>query len=179
MTAPAFAPGLEELLHPIAELKHYRRNPRSGDVDAIMASLRAHGQFRPLVVQRSTGEVLAGNHTLRAMRELGYEQAAVTWVDVDDDGAARIALVDNRANELASYDLQLLADAMQDLPDLAGTGWVDEDLERILADLQVPDGFTPGDGGGDGEHPDDGTPGPSTATCPGCSHTFRRPEPDA
>lgn len=41
-------------------------------------------------------EVLAGNHTLQAARELGMAEVTVTQLDVDEEQARRIMLVDNR-----------------------------------------------------------------------------------
>lgn len=124
---------------PVSELEPYARNARRGDVPAIVASLEAHGQYRPIVARKDTGEVLAGNHTLAAARELGWTHVAATWVDVDDDQAARIVAVDNRTNDLARYDDQALASLLEDLADgdrgLEGTGFGSEDLEQLLSKL--------------------------------------------
>jgi DNA modification methylase len=123
---------LSELTVPVTDLRPYGRNPRRGDVAAIRRSLEAHGQYRPLVVNRRTGEVLAGNHTLAAALELGWSDVAVTYVDVDDDQAARIVLVDNRTNDLATYDDQTLAELLTTLPNLEATGYGMADLDRLL-----------------------------------------------
>lgn len=129
---------LEKLQVPIEGLKPYHRNPRQGDVGAIMQSLEHHGQYRPIVVNARTQEVLAGNHTLAAARELGWTQIAATFVDVDDDQAARIVLVDNRANDLATYDAETLTDLLKELATetehrLEGTGFDGDDLDEMLA----------------------------------------------
>lgn len=116
-------------------LSQHPANPRRGNVGLIAESLRANEQFAPLVVQRATGHVLAGNHTLRAARELGWREIDVVYVDVDDDRAKRILLAANRSADVAGYDDQALADLLRDLPDLDGTGYGTEDLDRILADL--------------------------------------------
>jgi DNA modification methylase len=126
---------LEQLRVPVSSLKPYGRNPRKGDVKAIAESLQRHGQYRPIVVNARTQEVLAGNHTLRAARELGWEEIAATFVDVDDDTAARIVLVDNRSNDVAGYDDALLAQLLGDLPDLDGTGYQPEDLDALLSSV--------------------------------------------
>ena len=89
---------------PVDSVTLHPRNPRRGDVDAIADSIRAHGQYAPLVVQRSTGFVLAGNHRLLALRRLGRDHVDVVFIDVDDDEALRILLVDNRASDEATYD---------------------------------------------------------------------------
>lgn len=117
------------------------RNVRQGDVGAIVQSLKAHGQYRPIVVQRSTGYILAGNHTWRAAKQLKITHIHVVYVDVDNDEAIRILLVDNRTNDLASYDDHELAHLLEALtltPDkLDGTGYTPDDLDSLLALLNT------------------------------------------
>lgn len=122
---------------PVADLRTYTGNPRSGHVEAIAASLRTNGQYRPLVVNKGThtgkpNEVLAGNHTLMAARDLGWPTVAVTFLDVDEDQARRILLADNRTSQLGTFDNAALAELLQDAPDLEGTGYSQEDLGRLL-----------------------------------------------
>lgn len=124
---------------PLDDLTPYPGNPRIGNRGLIAASLTEHGQYRPLVVQASTGHILAGNNTYHAARDLGWDQIAVHRIDVDDERARRIVAVDNRANDLATYDDRLLAEFLSDLPDLDGTGYDPGDLEAIVASLQTPD----------------------------------------
>lgn len=119
----------------IDSLDPYPGNPRRGDLAAIKESITKNGQYRPIVANRRNNQVLAGNHTLRAARELGWEEIAVSWVEVDDEQAARIVLVDNRANDLAGYDEESLAALLQELPELEGTGYDRDDLDSLLADL--------------------------------------------
>src|SRR5436190_3160029 len=126
---------VDDLLVPIGDLRPYGRNPRRGALSAIKESLDRNGQYRPVVANRRTGEVLAGNHTLLAARELGWERLAVTYVDVDDEQAKRILLVDNRTNDLAGYDSQLLADLLEELPQLEGSGYDQAALDELLDEL--------------------------------------------
>ena len=81
------------------DLTPWPRNPRRGNVELIAESLKAHGQYRPIVVRKATKEVLAGNHTLAAAKRLGWEKIGATFVDVDAETAERIVLIDNRANK--------------------------------------------------------------------------------
>lgn len=111
-------------------------NPRVGDVDAIVESLKAHGQYRPIVVSGRTNRVLAGNHTLKAVRRLGWDEVAAVFVDVDEDGERRILLADNRTADLASYNLDALTATLGSLPDLDGTGFTADDLLSLEADLK-------------------------------------------
>lgn len=119
------------------ELTAYHANARRGDTTAIARSLETNGQYRPIVVNlgRHTGrplEVLAGNHTLAAARQLGWTKIAATTVDVDDQQAARIVAADNRLADLGDYDDAALLALLQDAGDLDGTGYTDTDLEALL-----------------------------------------------
>lgn len=132
---------LATVLLPVADLRTFHGNPRRGNVAAIAESLRVNGQYRPIVVNVGTytgrpHEVLAGNHTLIAARDLGWGRIAAVEVDVDDDQAARIVLSDNRTADLGENDDLLLLKLVADLPDLDGTGYALSDievLEKLLA----------------------------------------------
>ncbi|MFK0063370.1 hypothetical protein ACIQTN_29595 [Streptomyces werraensis] len=147
---------------PLGELTPYPGNARRGDVRLILQSLRTSGQYRSLIArQLPDGHlvVLAGNHTLAALLAHGrgpctasiptfanpgadcalcngtrWEPTArVEIVECDDDTALRINVVDNRAAEKGSWDLDGLVELLSYLPDLDGTGYTDEDVERLLA----------------------------------------------
>jgi len=114
-----------------------RRNPRRGDVAAIRESLEHNGMYRPLVVNRPTMEVLAGNHTLRAIRELGWLEVDVYFVEVDEDAARRILLADNRTSDLATNDAEELVSLLGELDALEGTGYDQDDLDGLLDELDA------------------------------------------
>jgi ParB-like chromosome segregation protein Spo0J len=123
----------------LSKISVHPRNVRQGDIGAISESLSAHGQYRPLVVQKSSGHILAGNHTYMAAKALGWPKIAVVYVDVDDEEALRILLVDNRTNDLASYDEHALSDLLAELGStdqgLQGTGYTVEELDDMLNDI--------------------------------------------
>lgn len=124
------------------ELATFHANPRVGDLDAIAASLRVNGQYKPIVVNLGTKtgrplEVLAGNHTLLAARQLGWRHIEAVTVDVDDVAAMRIVAADNRLGDLGGYDDQLLADLLGELPDLDGSGFDEDSYQQLLDDLDL------------------------------------------
>jgi DNA modification methylase len=127
----------------LASLKPHPKNVRVGDVQLIKDSLQHHGQYRPIVVQQSTSHILAGNHTYKAAKELGWETIEATFIDVDNDQALRILLMDNRANDKATYDTEELVGLLDQLLDtdleLTGTGFSMGDLTELLADIDTPD----------------------------------------
>jgi hypothetical protein len=136
-------PRLASLAVPIETLTRHPRNPRHGDLGAIGASLSRFGQLKPIVVQASTGYVVAGNHLLAAARELGWDELAATVVDLDDTTASAYMLADNRTSDLGTYDDALLAAILQEQAsagNLAGTGYglgdVDELVARLLAEAE-------------------------------------------
>lgn len=132
---------LVKLAKPIESVQPHPRNVRQGDVGAIATSLEINGQYRPIVVHKTTNNILAGNHTYKAALSLGWTQIAITYVDCTDDEALKILLADNKANDLASYDDSALADLLKDLvggPGLDGTLYELSDLDDLIALLEPP-----------------------------------------
>lgn len=123
---------LHGLMEDGSQLRPHPENPRNGDTDAILVSMAQNGVYRPVFAQRSTGYILAGNHTYAAMVEAGFEQVPIVWLDVDDREARRILLADNRTAELGGYDEALLLQNLTALDgDLLGTGYTLDDLSAI------------------------------------------------
>jgi hypothetical protein len=122
----------------VTDLATHPENPRKGDLARIADSLVEHGQYKPIVVQRSTGYVLAGNHTFLAARRLGWSHVEAVFVDVDDDRARRILLVDNRTSDLGEYDADQLVSLLGVLPDLTGTGYTRDELDDLITERDLP-----------------------------------------
>lgn len=123
----------------VDDLTPHPQNVRQGDVGAISESLRIHGQYKPIVVQKSTNRILAGNHTWKAAKSLGWSEIAATVIDVDDEQGLRILIMDNRTTELATNDNEALASLLESLAtseeSLAGTGYELDDLDDLLSFL--------------------------------------------
>lgn len=128
----------------VSDLAHYPGNARRGDVGMIAESLERNGQYKPIVVNRGdkepslTNTVLCGNHTLEAAKQLGWATLDVHWVDLTAEQAHRVVLVDNRANDAATYDVEALVDMLTEYPDLAGTGFTRDELDTLLESLEAP-----------------------------------------
>ena len=56
---------------PIDDVRPHPDNPRQGDIGAIVTMIREDGWHGTIVVQKSTGYILAGNHRWRAARLVG------------------------------------------------------------------------------------------------------------
>ena len=136
-SAPRIAPQLRSLVVPIDSVELHPRNPRQGDVAAVAASLARFGLQKPVVVQRSTGYVVAGNHVLRAALSLGWTQIAASVEDLDDAEAIAFMLADNRTADLGAYDDSLLAAILaeqQAEDNLAATGYDADAVAALLAE---------------------------------------------
>jgi DNA modification methylase len=130
------APQLRSLGIPIDCVELHPRNPRRGDVAAVAASLARFGQVKPIVVQRSTSYVIAGNHVLRAALSLGWTEIAANVEDIDDAEAIALMLSDNRTADLGGYDDTLLAAILaeqQAEDNLAATGYDADDVAALMA----------------------------------------------
>ncbi|MGP4995519.1 DNA methyltransferase [Glutamicibacter ardleyensis] len=145
----------------VDDLKPYAGNARQSDMDSIKESVQTNGLYRSIVVRKTTMEILAGNHTWLAAKELGVTHISVGIIDVDEHTALKIVLADNGTNDKATYDDQALAELLEALNgDLVGSGFIDEDYDELIdalndADLASQDTDLLGD-------PDDAPEPPAT-----------------
>lgn len=136
----------------VSDLTPHPSNPRQGDVGSIHESIDVNGFYGALIVQKSTGHVLAGNHRLKAAVASGAETVPVIEVDCDDETATRILIADNRTNDVASYDNDALANLLKELAStsgLAGTGFDGDDLDQLLGDIDADISALTGNGLGE------------------------------
>ena len=99
----------------ISDLKQHPNNPRRGNVEAIKQSIEASGFFGAIIVQQSTGFILAGNHRAQAAEAAGIKKIPVIEIDCDDATAMRILLSDNQAAETGEWDVSALLESIKDI----------------------------------------------------------------
>ena len=130
---------LRPLLLSVEMLEEHKRNPRRGDVERIAASLRRFGQVRPIVATHM-GVVVAGNHTYRAIRQLGWTHIAAVRVKMEDDEAEAYLIADNRIGDVAGYEHEVLTDLLGQLQTegrLEGTGWTADEVDDLFAQIDA------------------------------------------
>jgi ParB-like chromosome segregation protein Spo0J len=132
---------IEHTIVDIDSIETHPKNVRQGDIGAISESLKAHGQYRPIVVDKRTNRILAGNHTWKAAKSLGWTQINAGYIETkDDDEALRILLADNKANDLATYNESELIELLKQLADtdegLLGTLFDGQELDDLISDDQ-------------------------------------------
>ena len=81
---------------------------------AIMESLKAFGQQKPIVVDRNN-VVRAGNGTLEAARRLGWKQLDCCVSGLTGSEMIAYSIADNRTAELAEWDMAQLIDSIREL----------------------------------------------------------------
>jgi ParB/RepB/Spo0J family partition protein len=139
-----FHESLDNLVVPIDAVTPHPANPRNGDIDAIVESIAVNGFIAPVVVQKSTGYIIAGNHRYFALHQMGSEIIPVIYVDVDDTAAKRYLLADNRTSDLGQYDtaqlVELLTEA-HETDSLLGTGYNEMDLANLKAIMDSPPNY--------------------------------------
>jgi ParB-like chromosome segregation protein Spo0J len=121
------------------EIHPHPQNPNRGNIGAISESIESNGFFGIVGFQKSSKSIIFGNHRYLAAIENHAETIPALEIDVDDERAYRMMLVDNRVATFAENDSELLADILQHLaqtPDaLQGTGFTSEYLDELLEEL--------------------------------------------
>ena len=146
MLAGATVQGMQVQTVPISELHADPANVRrhaERNLDAVKASLAKFGQQKPIVVD-AKGLVVAGNATLAAAQDLGWEELAVARTALTGAQAAAYAIADNRTGELAEWDPEGLGSILEALRadpeiDHLVTGFTDEEIDELLKAPQIPD----------------------------------------
>ena len=125
---------LKHLAVNVDQLKNWEKNPRVGSIEAVARSLEKFGQRKPIVVNKRTNEVIAGNHTIMAAKSLGWTEVAAVWVDDDEATAQAYAIADNRTHDLGAYDEQALAALVEELANtdlILAAGYAQQDIEDL------------------------------------------------
>lgn len=103
---------------PVADIIVENRHRRDlGDLDALAASIREVGLLHPVVVAAS-GQVVAGQRRLEAVKRLGWEHVPVRVVShLDDASAALVAERDENTcrKDMTPTELQALGRAIEAL----------------------------------------------------------------
>lgn len=129
----------------IKAITRHPKNARQGEVSRIAESIKVNGFFAPLVVQRSSGHILVGNHRYQAACDTGMTTIPVYYVDCDDAQARRIMLADNKTSDRARYEKDVLAELLQEaLGDggLFGTAFDPSEVDKLLQEASAGDAPT-------------------------------------
>lgn len=122
----------------INSITPYHKNPRKNKaaIQTVKESLREFGFKQPLVVDKDR-VVIVGHTRLSAARELGFTTVPVLVAeDLNEAQCRAYRIMDNRSNENAEWDWNLLVEEFELLQDydLTKTGFSEKEIEDLLAD---------------------------------------------
>jgi hypothetical protein len=146
---------------PLDEIVGAEQNPKDHDEAGIAASLRRFGTIEIITRDDRTGRLISGHgrtEQYRTAREAGEEPpdgvvvdedgtwrvpVVCGWASEDDDEAKAALIAVNRLGERGGWRMDELGAMLDDLRKndrLDGAvGYDNDDLDTILAELQVPD----------------------------------------
>jgi len=136
------APAAEDIAAewvPVGDLVPWDQNPRHNEdaVAEVAGSIKRFGFAAPIIARRADSMVIAGHTRLKAAHKLGINKVPVRWMDLDPAEARMLALADNKLNERADWDDDLLsgvlAQLQEDGADLEGLGWEQSELDALAA----------------------------------------------
>ena len=115
----------------LTEITPYAQNPRKNDeaVDKVAASIQEFGFKQPIVVDKD-GTIIVGHTRYKAAQKLGLETVPVLVADdLTEEQAKAYRLADNKTNEFAEWDFELLDLELFDIDDI--------DMERFGFDTKM------------------------------------------
>ena len=104
----------------IGDIKPYETNPRNISqkaVESVAESIQQFGFRQPIVVDADS-IVIAGHTRLLAAKHLKLKKVPVHVADLSKEKASAYRLLDNKLNELASWDQGLIDVELEKLSDL-------------------------------------------------------------
>lgn len=130
------------------EIKPHPKNPRKHDkrqIDKLRHSIKVHGFSKgSIVIQKSTGYILAGHGIVEALKAEGYNGADVIEADLPDGQAEAFLISDNHVASQSEWDntaLQNLISELSamDIPSL-DFGFDNKDLEDLASQILADSG---------------------------------------
>lgn len=136
---------LEIVYVAIDAIKPNGYNPNRQDdreFQMLRESMAEDGFTQPIVVCRSTNEIVDGEHRWRAARAAELQTVPVVYVDMTPDQMRISTLRHNRAR--GAEDQELSAQVLRDLRELGALGWAqtalgytDDELHVLIDDVPV------------------------------------------
>lgn len=143
---------------PLSEVRRWPRNAKEHDAGAIHQSVERFGFVNPIIVNETTGYLLAGHGRIDTLQQRkaggsaapdGIREQNGEWlvpvirgIELPEHEAEAYAIADNRTTELGGWNSDLLAAVLADQAaagTLEGTGYDGDDLDELLRELELPD----------------------------------------
>lgn len=123
----------------------YNPNRQSDhDFELLTRSMKTDGFTQPVLVQKSTMQIVDGEHRWRCATALGYKEIPVVLVDMTEEQMRVATLRHNRAR--GSEDMQLVSEVLRDLEKLGAKDWAqdmllmdDVEMDALINDVEAPE----------------------------------------
>lgn len=129
-------------LHELQEWENNTRIHTRKNLEVIKGLLLKFGQTKPILVQKSSMRIIAGNGTFQAVRALGWEEISCRILDLNDEDAMALNIGDNRSSDLSENDerniLEYLKNADPGTIELVGFDEIE--VEKMLR-FHSPEAF--------------------------------------
>lgn len=141
---------------PLEKVKPYEKNAKihsQGQIKEIANSIGQFGWRHPIMVD-ADGVIIAG-HGRRAAAEFRNDEVVpvVVVTDLSAEKVRLLRLADNKIAENSSWDKELLAVEFADLSelnvDLAGLGWDETEIDKLIGTVLDSDDLVPLETDGD------------------------------
>ena len=93
------------------KLKHYSLNCKihnRRNIEAIKYSISKFTQYKPLIVSKRNFEIIVGNGTYEALKELNYEYANCIILDLTEEQQKILNIADNKTSDLSVWNQNLI-----------------------------------------------------------------------
>ena len=141
----------------LSDILEADRNVKDHDIGAIHESMNRFGFTSPLLLNESSGKLVAGHGRIEALKQKKqFSEEPPINIKVDDDGdwlvpvirgvsfkteeeAQAYLLADNRLVELGGWNTSELIEELEKLAEessLQGTGFDDSDIQAMYEDLE-------------------------------------------
>lgn len=128
----------------IGDLKPYENNPRNNDnaVEYVKNSIKKFGFKVPLVIDKDN-VIVTGHTRYRASLELGLKEVpCIVADDLTDKQIKAFRIADNKTNDMAEWNDDLLAIELKDVLDdidMTDFGFGDFELSMLIDDMEPDD----------------------------------------
>lgn len=119
--------------------------PGMEEYEQLKSSLTRWGMVEPLVVNRRNDVLVSGHQRLAVMKDMGFKEVPVVWVDLEDDAERRLNLALNRVK--GRWDSAKLLEVLRDVSVLSddesrdellfSSGFKASDVAQVLSNDEV------------------------------------------
>ncbi|MFP5109654.1 ParB N-terminal domain-containing protein [Neobacillus sp. C211] len=155
----------------IPDTRNPRKDLRPGDseYEALRRSIEEFGYVSPVIINKRNNLVIGGHQRLKVLKELGFDEIDVVYVDLDDEKAEM--LLNISLNKISGeFDMEKLSEVIKDIQedgyDATLTGFSLDDIDGLVGSFD-PLAEETEDDSTDSNEDDESEP---MVVCPKCQH---------